>query len=67
MATAGMGDVLSGMIGSFLAQGYEPLQAATNGMFFHGLAGDLVARKNGMRGMISSDVIEAIPEALRSI
>ncbi len=66
MATAGMGDVLSGMIGSFLAQGYDSLQASLNGMYLHGLAGDLVARNNGQRGMISSDVLESIPEVLRS-
>lgn len=66
MATAGMGDVLSGMIGSFLAQGYSPKESAVNGMYYHGLAGDWVANNVGSRGMISSDVIEAIPKALQS-
>lgn len=63
MASAGMGDVLTGVIGSFLAQGYSPLKAAINGMYFHGLAGDIAVRNNGEHGLISSDVIDALPEA----
>jgi ADP-dependent NAD(P)H-hydrate dehydratase / NAD(P)H-hydrate epimerase len=66
MATAGMGDVLSGMIASLLAQGYDPGNAALIGMYLHGLAGDIVAKKQGIRGLISSDVVETIPEAMRS-
>lgn len=64
MATAGMGDALTGMIGSFLAQGYSPKDAAKNGMYYHGLAGDLAARQNGIRGLITSDLIAFIPQAL---
>jgi ADP-dependent NAD(P)H-hydrate dehydratase / NAD(P)H-hydrate epimerase len=45
MATAGAGDVLTGMITSFLGQGYEPLHAALCGVYHHGLAGDIAARK----------------------
>ena len=66
MATAGMGDALSGMIGAFLAQGYTAKDSAINGMYLHGLAGDLAAQKLGMKGMISSDVVEQIPIALNS-
>ncbi|MCH6235871.1 NAD(P)H-hydrate dehydratase [Cognataquiflexum rubidum] len=61
MATAGAGDVLTGIITSFLGQGYNPLHAAICGVYHHGLAGEL-ASKNKRRGMIASDIIEAIPE-----
>jgi hydroxyethylthiazole kinase-like uncharacterized protein yjeF len=63
MATAGSGDVLSGMIGSFLAQGYEPLDAALLGTFLHGLAGDFAAESRGMDSMIARDIIEFIGDA----
>jgi NAD(P)H-hydrate epimerase len=61
MATAGAGDILTGMITSFLGQGYKPLHAAICGVYHHGLAGEL-ASKNRRRGMIASDIIESIPE-----
>ncbi len=61
MATGGSGDVLTGMITSFLGQGYSPLHAAICGVYHHGLAGEL-ASKNKRRGMAASDIIEAIPE-----
>ena len=64
MASAGMGDVLTGIIGSFLAQGYAPLEAAKNGMFIHGYCADLIRIKKGERGMLASDLIEILPEAL---
>ena len=60
MATAGSGDVLTGMIASFLGQGYSPEHAALCGVYHHGLAGEL-ASKSRWRGMIASDIIEAIP------
>lgn len=65
MATAGMGDVLSGMIGTFLAQGFSAFEAAKMGAYFHGLAGDLAAQKRGEHGMIASDVLDSLPEAIR--
>lgn len=65
MATAGMGDVLSGMIGTFLAQGFSAFEAAKMGAYFHGFAGDLAAQKRGEHGMIASDVLDSIPEAIR--
>lgn len=61
MATAGSGDVLTGMITSFLGQGYSPENAAICGVYHHGLAGEL-ASVSKRRGMIASDIIEAIPE-----
>ncbi len=63
MATAGSGDVLTGVLVSLLAQGYAPLQAALLGVYLHGLAGDLAVRKTGMRGMISGDLAEYLPQA----
>lgn len=64
MATAGTGDVLTGMIVGLLAQGLDPWDAACAGTYLHGLAGDLAAARMGSAGMIASDVIEQIPFAL---
>jgi len=60
MATAGSGDVLTGMITSFLGQGYSPENAAICGVFHHGLAGE-IASVSKRRGMIATDIIESIP------
>lgn len=57
MATAGSGDVLTGLIASLLGQGIEPLKAAAYGCCIHGLSGDLAAKEKGMSGMIASDMI----------
>ncbi|MBN2863492.1 MAG: NAD(P)H-hydrate dehydratase [Bacteroidales bacterium] len=67
MATAGSGDVLTGMILSLLAQGYDPLNAALAGVFLHGLAGDKAAERSGLEAVIASDIIEAIGEAYNRI
>lgn len=67
MATGGMGDILTGMIGGFLAQGYSALQAAQLGVYLHGLAGDFMAFQNGPRGLIATDLLLAIPRLIRSI
>jgi NAD(P)H-hydrate epimerase len=64
MASAGMGDVLTGVITGFLAQGLTAWNAARAGVYVHGLAGDLAARAMGEPGLIASDVISAIPRAL---
>ena len=64
MATAGAGDVLSGVIGAFLAQGTEPFAAAVAGAYIHGVAGDIVCRQKGFH-MVASDLIEALPTLLR--
>lgn len=67
MATAGAGDVLTGIIASFAAQGMTPKEAAWAGVFVHGLAGDIAAEKFGQRSLMAMDILEAVPEALRSI
>jgi ADP-dependent NAD(P)H-hydrate dehydratase / NAD(P)H-hydrate epimerase len=66
MATAGAGDVLTGMLTSFLGQGYSPEQALICGVFHHGLAGE-IAGKDKMRSMIASDLIESIPETFKRL
>lgn len=58
MATAGSGDVLTGIITSLLAQGYEPDEAAKIGVFAHGYAGDAAAAVRSKAGMIASDIVE---------
>jgi hydroxyethylthiazole kinase-like uncharacterized protein yjeF len=65
MASGGTGDVLTGMIGSFLAQGYTASQAACHGVYLHGRAGDLAAGEKGEASMIAGDLIEKIPEAFK--
>jgi NAD(P)H-hydrate epimerase len=67
MATGGTGDVLTGMIGGLLAQGYTASQAACLGVYLHGLAGDLAAKEKGEEGMIAGDLIEKIPDAISEI
>ncbi len=67
MATGGTGDVLTGMVGSFLAQGYTALEAACLGVYFHGLAGDLAAADKGETSLVAGDLIEQIPEAIKQI
>jgi NAD(P)H-hydrate epimerase len=63
MASGGSGDVLSGIIGSFLAQGMTPLNAAVCGVYVQGLAGDLACEKLTPRAMIAGDMIDYLPEA----
>jgi NAD(P)H-hydrate epimerase len=67
MATAGSGDVLSGIIGSLLAQGYEASVAARLGVFLHGLAGDGAEISRGTDAMIARDIIEFIGDAFVQI
>jgi ADP-dependent NAD(P)H-hydrate dehydratase / NAD(P)H-hydrate epimerase len=67
MASGGMGDVLTGMVGGFLAQGLPPLEAAKLGVYLHGLVGDWVAHKKGERGIMATDLIEGAPHVLRAL
>jgi hydroxyethylthiazole kinase-like uncharacterized protein yjeF len=63
LATAGSGDVLSGIITSLLAQSYSPLDAAIMGVFLHGLTADIGAPKSSYQAFIASDIIENIGNA----
>lgn len=67
MATAGSGDVLTGVITGLLAQGYEPQDAATLGVTLHALAGDAATAALGSHSVIASDIIEFLPEAFKII
>lgn len=67
MATAGCGDVLTGMITGLIAQNYLPISAALLGVFLHGLAGDLAAGKLSMEAMLASDIIDNIGNSFLQI
>jgi NAD(P)H-hydrate epimerase len=67
MATAGSGDVLSGMIGALLGQGYPPSMAARIAVYTHGLAGDLAATALGERSLIAGDLVEILPRAFQQL
>ena len=66
LATAGTGDVLTGVIGGLMARGVDPLEAATAGAFLHGIAGQLAGSDTGV-GTLASDVIERLPDALTAV
>jgi NAD(P)H-hydrate epimerase len=65
MATAGSGDVLSGIVGAFLGQGLDAFSAAKYATHIHGLAGDIAAFDKTQMGLIASDIISRIPDALK--
>lgn len=67
MATAGSGDVLTGVITGFMAQGFRPEHAATMGVFVHGLAGDIAAEELGEYGMTAGDIADRLGRAIRLI
>ena len=67
MATAGTGDVLTGMIAGLLAQNYLPFDAAVIGVYLHGLSGDLAAEELGMTSLIASDIIDYISQAYKEL
>ncbi len=67
MATAGSGDVLTGIIASLRAQGAKADVAAYAGVYLHGLAGDVAAKKFGSRSIMAMDILDCIPDALRLI
>ena len=67
LATAGSGDVLSGIIGAFMAGGVPARDAAAMGAYGHGLAGAMARERFGLRSARPSDVIESIPEVLRGL
>ena len=67
MATAGAGDVLTGTIAGLMAQGVDAEEAAALGCYIHGLAGNVAARRLGMRGLIAGDIVRALPAAITAL
>ncbi len=67
MASAGTGDVLTGIIAGLLAQGAGTEDAAAAGVFLHGLAGDAAAAEMGMHGMVAGDVIKYLPQTIKNV
>ncbi|WP_426094810.1 NAD(P)H-hydrate dehydratase [Flavobacterium sp. DSR2-3-3] len=67
LATAGTGDVLTGMITSLLAQSYEPINSAILGVYLHGLTADIALSETGYQSFIASDVIANIGKAFLSL
>ncbi len=67
MATAGAGDVLTGIITSLMAQGYLSAEAAQLGVYLHGLAGDLAAATLSEEGLVASDIVDFLPRAFTAI
>jgi len=66
MATGGTGDVLSGVITSFVAQGIPSQIAAEIGVYIHGKGADMVRDEKGLRGLIASDIIDYLPKVIKS-
>ncbi len=66
MATGGMGDVLSGMIGAFLGQGLDPQEAACAAVYLHGAAGDRLLQEMGV-GYTASELADAVPHSMKAI
>ncbi|OGQ49418.1 MAG: hypothetical protein A3I09_03965 [Deltaproteobacteria bacterium RIFCSPLOWO2_02_FULL_47_10] len=67
MASAGMGDVLTGVIGGLIAQKIPVETSVVAGVYLHGLAGDIASSEIGERGLVASDVINALPRAIETI
>ncbi len=67
LATAGTGDVLAGVIAAFAAQGLDLFSAACAGVFAHGQAGDLLKETFGQSGMLATDLLNILPDAINKI
>lgn len=67
MAKAGSGDVLSGIAGALLGQGYDPFEAAACSVYIHGLAGDMAASERGQWGIMATDIADKASEAIKYI
>lgn len=66
MATAGSGDLLAGLIASFIAQGHKPEDAVLIAVYYHGTAGQAAAEQLGNRSMIASDILEYLPQIIKN-
>jgi NAD(P)H-hydrate epimerase len=67
MATAGSGDVLSGVLGALLARGLAPLEAGRLGAYVHALAGDVALEERGADGLVASDILDSLPVAFAQL
>lgn len=67
MATGGCGDVLTGVVSAFLAQGYSSLDASVLATYVHGLAGDMARDESGLTGMIASDIVDSLGDVFRNL
>lgn len=67
LATAGSGDVLSGMIAGYLAQGIAPFEAACLGVYLHGAAGEVLREELGSAGLLAGEIARALPRAVKDI
>ena len=67
MATAGSGDVLTGIITGLIAQGIDPFKAAVTGVYIHGMTGDVVADEKGEHGLLAGDLIEKLPYVIKEM
>lgn len=67
MASGGVGDVLTGVIAAFIAQGFSLFDAAKAGVFVHGLAGDMAKKEKGEYGLIASDIVCHLPRAILKV
>ncbi|MCL5035235.1 MAG: NAD(P)H-hydrate dehydratase [Bacteroidetes bacterium] len=67
MATAGSGDVLTGIIAAMLGQKLSPLDAAMAGVYIHSVAGDVALESKGIYSLIATDIIDSLPEAFKKI
>ncbi len=67
MASGGTGDVLTGIVGAFLARGMEAGAALQAAVYLHGSAGDVAAERVGQESLVAGDVVEALPEAFRRL
>ena len=67
LATAGSGDVLSGLMSGLMAQGLTPLQGAMLGVYLHGLVGELAEKEIGLRSVVARDLCDLISDAFKAI
>ena len=67
LSTAGSGDVLTGIIGAYLAQGHTPVQAAALGVYMHGAAGESLSLRYGNSGLLANELSEQLPKTVQEI